>query len=125
MKILNPVVKTRTRRLLLSALVPPATGSLVLLLSDLIRVGVFSIEWSMLVLVLLGSYVFMGLQSLVAGLIMEFVVLQYARASYQVIAAGVVLGALAGATLLGMSSALVLTGAGVGLMIGWLNRQCI
>lgn len=122
MKIIQFLAKTRLRRLLFSLLAPPFSGVLAMLLADAIRAGNFSIQLPLIFAIILGGYTFMGLQSLVAGLIMEFVVLKYAVAQYQILLAGALLGALAGATLYTLTPALIFIGLCVGLLMGMVFR---
>lgn len=122
MMVIQFMAKTRLRRLLFSLLIPPFTGALAMLLADGIRAGNFSIGLQVIVAIILGGYIFMGIQSLVAGLIMEFVVLKYAVAQYQILIAGALLGALAGATLYTLTPALILIGLCIGLFTGMIFR---
>lgn len=125
MSLLDAVIKTRLRRLLFSVLMPPVTGGVILALIDVWQAGTFANYWTTVLTIIFFGYVFMGLQSLVTGLILEFIVLRFASRQFQVIISSALLGTLAGATLAWMSPIFILTGAIVGLMVGLVYQRCI
>lgn len=96
-----------------------------LILIDSVGAGPFFLQLEVVLGLIMFSYILMGLQSLLAGLLMEYVVLEFAVKRYQMVIAGVLLGALAGATLAWMTPEFIAVGAGVGLMVGWVYRRCI
>lgn len=125
MKLLDAVIKTRLRRLMFSVLTPPVAGGVILALIDILQAGTFASYWPTILTIIFFSYIFMGLQSLVTGLILEFIVLRFASRQYQIVISSALLGTLAGATLAWMSPIFIPTGVIVGLMVGLVYRRCI
>lgn len=106
----------RAARIVLGAILPAALAVLILwLIGSLARREAFPL--SQLLVSLAFAYLAVGLQSLVASLLMEFFVNPRVVRHSSALLAGAVLGALS-AAVLPLGSQFVLLGVGVGFLVG-------
>ena len=122
--------KPRLIRLLGGILLPPLLGALLIfvpvILFNMIATTSTGKNWQDIVsgifIAILFAYIFAGLQSLVASLLMEFVVNPKARRDGLAVSAGGFFGLL---SVLPLASGLVFLPVGliVGLLVGWWLRK--
>lgn len=124
MKLRHWLATTRLRRLLLAIVAPAILGSLISIIPELIdtllgpqRFILKTINQGLILVPM--AFIFMGIQSLIAALLMEFVVLRLATTRPQIVFSGAVLGTLCGATIAMLTPIFTLVGLLVGLILGW------
>ena len=117
--------RTRKRRLVVSTLLPPVLGGELMLMAETIEIILKSELWRLpplgfSLIVAGGSYVFMGLQSLISAFLMEYLIRPRANHEGVIIFTYCILGMLSGATLgfLGSFPVVMSTGLFTGLIVG-------
>lgn len=116
--------RSRKRRLLLSTLAPPVLGAELILvlemLESLLMNGTITgFNPGLPLIIAVGSYIFMGVQTLVAALLMEYVVRPHARQKLTIVLAASILGMLAGASIGALGQLIIPVISG--LFTGWLT----
>ncbi len=116
---------TRKRRLLVSILAPPILGSQIILMTETLTMMLKKGIWhppslGIYLTVIVGSYIFMGMQSLLTALVMEYLVRPRANHKLVIILSSCIFGMLAGASISFLRSipTVMFTGLFAGLILG-------